>query len=120
MHSIIPNAHNGYVDLYLDGGWVGLVILFILLLTGGLSIIRKMRAGTPLNRYERVRFAFVIAAMIYNLSESTFARMGPIWFTTLLMMVEYPWPRLGRKKTMHAKQRVQTRKAKQALAMARS
>jgi O-antigen ligase len=120
MNSIIPNAHNGYVDLYLDGGLFGLVFLFILLLTVGMRIIRHMRVGSPLNRYERVRFAFVIAAIIYNLSESTFARMGPIWFTTLLMMVEYPSPRLALKKKLRAERPLQPREAERALAMARS
>jgi O-antigen ligase len=120
MNSIIPNAHNGYVDLYLDGGLLGLAFLFILLLTVGMRIIRHMRVGSPLSRYERVRFAFVIAAIIYNLSESTFARMGPIWFTTLLMMVEYPSPRLAWKKKLRAEQQLQAGKQEQALAMARS
>jgi exopolysaccharide production protein ExoQ len=120
MNSVIPNAHNGYVDLYLDGGVIGLLLLFVLLLTGGMRIIRHMRPGSPLNRYEQVRFAFVIAAIIYNLSESTFARMGPIWFTTLLMMVDYPSPRLALNKRMRAKQRLQARAAEQSLVMTRS
>lgn len=120
MNSIIPNAHNGYVDIYLDGGLIGLTLLFLLLLTSGMRIIRYMRTGDRLNRYERVRFAFVIAAIIYNLSESTFVRMGPIWFTTLLMMVDYPSPRLALKKKLHAGQQLRAHKPEQALAMARS
>ena len=28
---VIPNAHNGYVDLYLDGGFLGLFILYLML-----------------------------------------------------------------------------------------
>jgi exopolysaccharide production protein ExoQ len=114
MNSIIPNAHNGYIDIYLDGGLIGLTLLFILLLTCGLRIIRRIRVGSPLNRYERVRFAFLVAAIIYNLSESTFARIGPIWFTTLLMMVEYPIPRLDVKKMTRGKAQ-----SEQALAMIR-
>jgi exopolysaccharide production protein ExoQ len=120
MNSIIPNAHNGYVDIYLDGGVIGLVLLYILLSAAGMRIIRHMRPGSPVKRYQQVRFAFLIAAIIYNLSESTFARMGPIWFTTLLMMVDYPSPRLAMKKRMRAKQRHQARAAEQSLAVARS
>jgi hypothetical protein len=29
-------------------------------------------------------------AILYNLSESAFSRMGLIWFTTLLMLLEFP------------------------------
>jgi hypothetical protein len=80
-----------------------------------------MKPGSgALNRYYKVRFAILIAAIIYNLSESTFARMGPIWFTTLLMMVEYPSPRLALKKKLRAERPRQPREAEQALAMARS
>jgi O-antigen ligase len=118
MNSIIPNAHNGYVDIYLDGGVIGLSLLAILLLTAGIRIIGKIRAGSPLNRYERVRFAFLIAAIIYNVSESTFVRMGPIWFTTLLMVVEYPFPQYATKKRRHAKQQVLSGEAEQSLVMA--
>jgi uncharacterized protein (DUF1330 family) len=30
------------------------------------------------------------AAIVYNLSESSFLRMGLLWFTTLLMIVDFP------------------------------
>lgn len=90
MNSIIPNAHNGYVDLYLDGGIIGLTVLFIMLVFCGRQIMKCLKIHDDLTRYHKVRFAVLIAAIIYNLSESTFARMGPIWFTTLLMIVNYP------------------------------
>jgi hypothetical protein len=38
----------------------------------------------------RVRFAFLIVAILHNLTESSFARMGLMWFTTLLMIYEFP------------------------------
>jgi len=28
--------------------------------------------------------------VIYNLSETTYGRVSPIWFTTLLMIVDFP------------------------------
>ena len=118
MNSIVPNAHNGYVDIYLDGGVIALSLLAILLLTAGIRITGKIRVGSPLNRYQRVRFAFLIAAIIYNGSESTFVRMGPIWFTTLLMMVEYPLPQYALKRRRHAKPQLQSGEAEQSLAMA--
>jgi exopolysaccharide production protein ExoQ len=90
MHEVIPNAHNGYVDMYLDGGIIGLTILFIMLVACGGRIIKNLRARSDPDRYLRIRLAFVVVAIMYNLSESTFARMGPIWFTVLLMMTEFP------------------------------
>jgi O-antigen ligase len=92
MDSLIPNAHNGYLDMYLDGGFVGIFFLFLMLLTSGLRIARYLKSGgtlSQLDRYQRIRFALLIVAIIYNLSESIFARIGTTWFTTLLVMADY-------------------------------
>ncbi len=90
MNTIVPNAHNGYMDIYLDGGIVGLLMLFLLLVVCGRRIIKYLKVNLDTDRYLRVRFAFLVVAVIYNLSESAFARLGPIWFTTLLMIVDFP------------------------------
>ena len=90
MLTVVPNAHCGYVDIYLDGGILGIALLFAVLIGYGQSIISKMQAGADEHRYLRVRFSVLIVLIIYNLSESTFARIGPIWFTALLMLVNFP------------------------------
>ncbi len=89
MDSLIPNAHNGYLDMYLDGGIIGITLLLSMLVICGLRIMKHLRAGGDPDHYQRMRFAILIAAIIYNLTESAFARLGPMWLTTLLMMVDY-------------------------------
>ena len=79
----IPSAHNGYLDLYIDGGLVALGLLFCLLLTKGLALSK----GLSSSRYQRVRFAVLIMSILYNLSESMYFRLSPIWFTTVLMFI---------------------------------
>lgn len=91
INEVIPNAHNGYVDMYLDGGFIGLIILYFMLISCGSRMSRYIRATRSLDRYQRIRFAFLIAAIIYNLSESSFARIGPLWVTTLMMILDYPF-----------------------------
>ncbi len=86
MNVPIPNAHCGYLDIYLDGGWIGLALLAVFLFVCGSRLIGKVQA----NRYQRVRFAILIAAIFYNLSESIFLRLSPLWFTTLLVLLEFP------------------------------
>jgi exopolysaccharide production protein ExoQ len=86
MHMTIPNAHDGYVDLYLDGGIIGLVLLFFLLVTYGNRLIKKLQNS----RFQRLRFAVLIAAIIYNCSESNWARLSVIWFTTVLALAYFP------------------------------
>jgi exopolysaccharide production protein ExoQ len=105
MKTVVPNAHCGYVDIYLDGGIVGLILLFLLLVVYGRRIIKYLGSHRDETRYFRVRFAFLIVAIIYNLGESTFVRMGAIWFSTLLMLVDYPWKPLAEKTTAGLRQR---------------
>jgi exopolysaccharide production protein ExoQ len=93
MDTTVPNAHNGYLDLYLDGGFIGLVILSILLIASGRRLIRRLAKQAGTNYYARMCFAVLIVAIVSNLSESTFARVSLIWFTTLLMIVGFPGKR---------------------------
>jgi exopolysaccharide production protein ExoQ len=86
MQVPVPNAHCGYLDIYLDGGVMGLVVLFCMLIASGWRLTANLRTS----RYQRVRFAVLIAMIIYKLSESTFLRLGPIWFTTLLALIVFP------------------------------
>jgi O-antigen ligase len=86
MKTGIPSAHNGYLDIYLDGGFIGLGLLFCVLFGGVSRVIKNFRVG----RFQQFRFAFLIAAIFYNLSESAFARPSVLWFTTLLFLIDYP------------------------------
>jgi|SRR5271165_725647 len=87
MGMTIPNAHNGYVDLYLDGGIVGLCLLFVLLVAYG----RRLMKGLRHDYFRRLRFALVVVAIIYNMSESNWARLSTIWFATLVALVDFPY-----------------------------
>lgn len=81
-----PNAHCGYLDIYLDGGACGLFLLFCVLVAYGLRLVKRAQ----MSRFQLVRLGMLSAAIVYNLSESSFLRMGLLWFTTLLMMVDFP------------------------------
>jgi O-antigen ligase len=98
MNTTIPNGHCGYLDIYLDGGAVGLVILFAVLVSNGHKLVNSVRNGRDVTRNVAVNLPFLISVITYNLTESSFARMSILWFTTLLMIVEFPpdaFPRRG-------------------------
>lgn len=86
MGETIPNAHDGYVDLYLDGGVLGLFFLCFMLISYCNRLIRTYNVA----RIQRLRFAMLVVAVIYNVSESNWARLSSIWFTTLLIMSYTP------------------------------
>jgi O-antigen ligase len=86
IHWPIPNAHCGYLDIYLDGGICGLIVLSIFLVSYGFRLAGKDARST----FQLVRLGLFAAAIVYNQSESSFFRLGLLWFTTLLMIVSFP------------------------------
>lgn len=78
----LKTAHNGYLEVYLDGGIIAFVLLLLLLIAWGIRIGRNLARGHPLGT---LQFAFFIVIVLYNFSESVFARRGPLWFTFLLL-----------------------------------
>jgi exopolysaccharide production protein ExoQ len=86
MQTGVPNAHDGYLDIFLDGGLIGVFLLSCVLVTSGRRLIRLL----PQHRYYRLGFAFLIIAIVHNVTETSFGRLSPLWFTTLLVMLDFP------------------------------
>ena len=42
---IAHSAHNGYLEEYLAGGWVGIFFLIVMLLGSGLRINKALKMG---------------------------------------------------------------------------
>jgi hypothetical protein len=83
---LVPSAHDGYLDIYLDGGFIAVAILLVLLVSSGRRVIN---ARTPTS-YNRLRFTVLVVAIFGNLTESSLARPCALWFTTLLVSIGYP------------------------------
>lgn len=82
-----PNsAHNGYIDVYIDNGIVGICLLIIMLIATYLSIEKSLVKGSE---FAKLRFAVFITVMIYNFTESSFLKPTSfLWFTFLLIAVQ--------------------------------
>ena len=89
-YMVINSAHNGYLEMYLDGGLVGDVLLGILLLAVGHRVINRIFAKHVLGP---VGLIFWLLVIIYNLSESSFFRLDVLWSTFLLLIVACPQTR---------------------------
>lgn len=75
------SAHNGYLEEYLGGGWVGIFFLTVMLLGVGFRINSALgRDGD----YGAVRLAIFFTFLIGNFSESNIASMTPVGFLFLL------------------------------------
>jgi O-antigen ligase len=83
----IVQAHNGYIETYLEGGFVGLLVLTILMLSGLRNIKRHLVAGDD---FAPVRLTFWVVALFYNFSEAAFTQLSLLWIVTLLVLMESP------------------------------
>lgn len=77
----IQEAHNGFIELYLNLGWIGLFILGWLIVSGfrnGVTALRRDPNDGSL------RLALLTASLIFSLTEAGFHMLSPIWFAFLL------------------------------------
>lgn len=83
-----PNqAHNGYIETYLNLGLIGLVILGGMLLSTFWRISRQM--ATDLD-FARLRFAFLLAVVVFNYTEAAFKAVHLVWTVFLMISMEAP------------------------------
>jgi O-antigen ligase len=83
-----PNqAHNGYIETYLNGGFLGAACLLAWLAAAGRDIKRDLLRG---HEYAKVRFAVLVIGVFYNWTEAVFNRLSLVWFVLLLAAVNYP------------------------------
>jgi exopolysaccharide production protein ExoQ len=85
-----PNeAHNGYLEIYLNLGFVGLFMLFGLII----ATFRKIRLDLFRNPdWGRFQLGFITAIMFLNLTEATFKGLSLSWFVFFIIAIKYPLP----------------------------
>jgi len=77
-----PNeAHNGYIETYLNLGWTGVILLGLVLVTGYRRAVRNLRQDTAT---KSLWLAYFVAAVIYSLTEAGFRIFTPVWIALLL------------------------------------
>ena len=85
----INQAHNGYLEVYLDLGLVGLVLVVVVMIWGYRNAIQTVRRAPNLGS---LQLAFLVVAVIYNLTEHAFRDLHPVWIMLLLAAVNLPVP----------------------------
>jgi len=83
----IQEAHNGFIEIYLNLGWIGLLLLGCLIVTGYRKAVTAFRSDP---QDGRLRLAFLVAALIFSLTEAGFRMLTPIWFAFLLSVTGVP------------------------------
>jgi O-antigen ligase len=85
----LNQAHNGYIEIYLNIGWVGLFLLGAIIANGYRNIVRGLHR-TP--ETSRLKLAFFFICLVYNFTEASFKMMSPVWITFLWAVIAAPKP----------------------------
>lgn len=83
----IQEAHNGYLEVYLNLGWIGVILLLFLLVVGYREALATFRLDPQAGR---LRLAFFTASVVYSLTEAGFRMMNPIWIAFLFAATHIP------------------------------
>lgn len=80
-------AHNGYLEVYLNLGAIGIILLLGICF----ATYRYGKRSLASNFYEgRLRLTFLGAILLYAATEAAFKGLHPMWFVFLLLSVERP------------------------------
>jgi O-antigen ligase len=83
----IRTVHNGYLEVFIDGGITGAILLGAYLLSTGRVAYLRLFERTPSLPFP---LAMWCLAMVYNNSESSFFRLDMLWFTFIVLTIDYP------------------------------
>jgi O-antigen ligase len=87
----INEAHNGYLEMYLNLGWVGIALLAALITTGYRNIsIALLRDPEP----GRFRLVFFVVTIVYCFTEVGFRTGSYIWIIFLFVVCAVPNSRI--------------------------
>lgn len=83
----IQEAHNGYLEVYLNLGWLGIGLLAVVVASGYRNAVAVYRRNPDAGR---IRLAFIAVALVYNFTEAGFRMMDPVWIAFLLAAFAVP------------------------------
>jgi O-antigen ligase len=84
-HGGIRQAHNGYLEVYLNVGLVGLGVLLAGVLSGLVKVHQSLKAG---DKAAVLRLCLMVPVVIYNWTEATFVGVSNMWLLFLLGTVD--------------------------------
>ena len=83
-----PNqAHNGYLETYLNLGIIGLVLILAVLVSCYSKACRAIQVNLDWGRF---RLGFLVALIIYNWTEAAFKATHPLFFMLYLITLDLP------------------------------
>jgi len=89
----INQAHNGYLEQYLNLGYIGVAFIVVIVLSGLLRVRSHLNDDPAAGI---LRLCFIVSAVVYNYTEASFYGMNNMWMLLLLGCLEVPRQRQPR------------------------
>jgi O-antigen ligase len=97
------HADSGYVEIYIQLGWVGVLLLGLVIIHGYVSSQKALIYDFDLGRF---RLVLLVTGLLQNLTESGFPRPTQIiWFSLLLVVLDLGAPRLSQARKVVERER---------------
>ena len=81
----LNQAHNGYLEQYLNLGYIGVAFIGIILLSGLLKVRKCLDVDPPV---AMLKLSFIVTAALYNHTEAAFYGINNLWFLLLLGTID--------------------------------
>jgi exopolysaccharide production protein ExoQ len=93
-----PNqAHNGYIETYINLGWLGVFFLSGAIFASFIKIQRMLKLPLELGisattdfDFGRFRMGLLVVLIIYNITEATFKALHILFLMFFIIVIEYP------------------------------
>jgi exopolysaccharide production protein ExoQ len=83
----VNQAHSGYIEQFLNLGYVGVAFMLLLLAKALINARAEMRTDPS---RATLRTSFVLAAILYNYTEASFYGISNMWILTLIALINLP------------------------------
>jgi len=83
----LNEAHNTYLETYLNSGLIGVALLFAVVLSAGIRIKQEAMKSESFGAF---RFGCFLPLLFYGYTEAFMNRLGLLWFLFILVIVRYP------------------------------
>ena len=80
----LNESHDGYVEIYVQLGWIGLCLFATVLINGYRRSVATFRHDPALGS---LLLAYILTAALYSVTEAGFRMLNPMWIIFLLAVV---------------------------------
>lgn len=81
----INQAHNGYLEQYLNLGYIGVGFIIAIIISGLFKVKRQLYINYPAGV---LCLCFIIISILYNFTEAAFYNINNLWMLLLLSVME--------------------------------